>query len=233
MIGEAITYLRESDDAVRTVIIGGILSLFAFLIVPLFAIAGYLVRVLDRTASGDDEAPVFDDWGDLIVDGAKASVIAFVYALVPAVVLAAFALSSGLLGATGSDVLGAIGGIWSALGTVLGFALVLGIAYVVPAAVANFAEKRTLASGFEIDTLRRVLVDRTYATGWLMAFLVIVAGSVISGLLNVVPIVGTIASAFVGFYVAVSAYYILGHTWGEIRHLPVRGRPEARRQPQL
>lgn len=233
MIGEAINYLRESDDAVRTVIIGGILSLFAFLIVPLFAIAGYLVRVLDRTANGDDEAPVFDDWGDLIVDGAKASAIAFVYALVPAVVLAAFALSSGLLGATGNDVLGAIGGIWAVLGTVLGLALVLGVAYVVPAAVANFAEKRTLAAGFEIDTLRRVLVDRTYATGWLMAFLVIVAGSVVSGLLNVVPVIGTVASAFVGFYVAVAAYYIIGHTWGEIRHVPVRRRPGARRQPQL
>ena len=62
MISESIGYLRESEDVWRTVIIGGILSLFGFLIVPIFAIAAYLVRVLDRTASGDNEAPIFEDW---------------------------------------------------------------------------------------------------------------------------------------------------------------------------
>lgn len=233
MISEAVGYLRESENAATTVIIGGILSLFGFLIVPLFAVAGYLVRVLDRTASGDDEAPVFDDWGELIVEGAKASVIAFVYALAPMVVLFAFGLSGVVLGSTGNNALGTIGGIGVFVGMLLWLGLSLAAAYAAPAAIANFAEKRTLAAGFEVETMRRVLVDKTYATGWLMAFLVIVAGGIVSSLLNVIPILGFIASAFVGFYVAVAAYYIIGHTWGEIEHAPVREYPEPTGQAQI
>jgi hypothetical protein len=233
MIGESLDYLRESEDVSRTVIIGGILSLFGFLIVPLFAIMGYLVRVLDRTANGDDEAPVFEDWEELIVEGAKASAITFAYMLIPLAVLIAFGLSAGLLSSIGSDVLGTIGGLGIVLGLMVWFALSLLAMYAVPAALANFAEKRTLGAGFEIETMRRVLMDRTYATGWLMAFLVIVGGSVVSTLLNVIPIVGFIAGAFVGFYAIVAAYYIIGHTWADVEHAPVRERPEPKGQVQI
>lgn len=233
MISEAVGYLKESEDASRTVIIGGILSLFGFLIVPLFAVAGYLVRVLDRTASGDDEAPVFEDWGELIVEGAKATAIAFVYALVPMAVFLAFAVGGGMLSATGSNALGTIGGIGVFVGMLLWLGLSLAAAYAAPAALANFAEKRTLSAGFEVETMRRVLVDKTYATGWLTALLVIIVGGVVSSLLNVIPILGFIASAFVGFYVAVTAYYVIGHTWGEIEHAPVREQPEPVGQVQI
>lgn len=106
-------------------------------------------------------------------------------------------------------------------------------AYAVPAALANFAEKRTFGAGFEIETMRRVLLDKTYATGWLMAFLVIIGGSVVSSLLNVIPILGFIAGAFVGFYTLVAAYYIIGHTWANIEHAPTRERPDSKGQVQI
>lgn len=233
MISEAINYLRESDDAATIVILGGIMTVFAFLIVPLFAVAGYLVRVLDRTTRGDDKPPAFDDWGDLIVEGAKASVIAFVYALVPTFVLIAFVVSGGLLGASGSEILGAIGGIGIVAGLFVWLTLSLLVAYAVPAALANFAETRRLGAGFEWKTMRRTLVDKTYATGWLTAFAILFAGGVVSSLLNVIPIVGFIASAFVGFYVAVAAYYVIGRTWSEIRHVPVREQPATSGQTEL
>lgn len=231
MISEAIGYLKGSDDAVTTVILGGIMTLFAFLLVPLFAVMGYAVRVLDRTARGDDEPPVFDDWGGLIVDGAKASAIAFVYALVPTGVLLAFLVSGGLLGASGSDLLGTIGGIGIFVGFVVWLALSLAVAYAVPAALANFAETRRLGAGFDWATMRRALADKAYATGWLTAFAIIVVGGLVGGLLNAVPVIGFIASAFVGFYTAVAAYYVIGHTWGELRHAPLKERPTVNGQP--
>lgn len=227
MIPAAMNYLRESEDAATTVIIGGILTLFAFLIVPLFAVAGYLVRVLDRTASGEEEPPIFEDWGDLIVEGAKASIVAFVYASVPTVVLLAFVVSGGLLGSSDSGVLGAVGAIGVVLGLVAWIGLSLAAAYVVPVALANFAENRTLGAGFDRATLGRVLVDRTYAVGWLTALAVVVAGGLVAGLLSLLPIVGAIAGAFVSFYAAVMAYYVVGRTWGELRHVPAREQPAA------
>ncbi|MFC6904152.1 DUF4013 domain-containing protein [Halalkalicoccus tibetensis] len=233
MISEAVGYLKGSDDAVTTVILGAVMTLFAFLIVPLFAAMGYMVRVLDRTARGDGEPPVFEDWGELIVDGAKATAIAFVYALIPTAVLVAFVVSGGLLGASGSDLLGTIGGIGIFVGFVVWLALTLAVAYAVPAALANFAETRRLGAGFDWATMRRALADRAYATGWLTAFVIVVAGGVVGGLLNAVPVIGFIASAFVGFYTAVAAYYVIGHTWGELRHTPVTERPVVDGQPGI
>lgn len=232
MITEAIRYLR-GGDAVTTVLIGGILTLFAFLIVPLFAVAGYLVRVLDRTASGDNEPPVFDEWGELIVDGVKASAIAFVYALIPTAVLLAFLVSGGLLGASGSDVLGAIGGIGMLVGGLIWLALTLFAAYAVPAALANFAETRRVGAGFEWATMRRILVDRTYAIGWLTAFAIAVVGAIVGWLLGMIPVFGFIVSAFVGFYVAVTAYYVIGRTWGELRPAVAREQPATRGQVEI
>jgi hypothetical protein len=72
MISKSITYLRNSDEVAKTVLIGGVPSILSFLLIPAFIVSGYLVRVLQRTMAGNDEAPVFDDWEQLLIDGLKA-----------------------------------------------------------------------------------------------------------------------------------------------------------------
>jgi len=77
--------INRSDDAIRTIAIGGLLSLLAFLVVPVFILAGYFIRVLNRTAGGDEVPPVFDEWGELAVTGLQAVLIGVAYALVPTI----------------------------------------------------------------------------------------------------------------------------------------------------
>lgn len=216
MISESMTYLQNSDEALKTVLIGGLLSIFSFLLVPAFVVSGYLVRVLQRTMNGDDEAPTFEEWEGLLVDGVKAFVIAFVYGLVPAVV--GFVLvGGGIVAAFSGDTGSVIGGTSIFVGVILSMILGLAAWYVIPAATANFAETGHLSAGFDIEALRPVLLSRTYATGWLLALGVIILGGVVVGMLNVIPLLGTLVGIFVGFYAAVAAYYIIGHTWGELR----------------
>jgi len=57
----------------------------AFLVVPVFILAGYFIRVLNRTAGGDEVPPVFDEWGELAVTGLQAVLIGVAYALVPTI----------------------------------------------------------------------------------------------------------------------------------------------------
>lgn len=225
MIEDSFNYLRESDDVVTTVVVGGLCLLFSFLLVPAFLALGYVLRVIDRTADGDNEPPVFDDYREMIVDGAKAFVIVFAYGLVPAVV-ALFAVGFGGAGIVGGDSTAALGGLVLAVGLLAAFVLNLAVAYVTPAALANYTETRRIGSGFEFGTLRDVAFDRRYAEGWLTAFAMILIGAVIGGLLNVVPILGTIVGAFVSFYFVVAAYYIIGHTWRDVRSSDPR-EPEA------
>jgi hypothetical protein len=54
----ALRYPAGGDDPVRTVGIGGVLSLLSVLIVPLVLLAGDVVRVLGHTMAGDDRAAV-------------------------------------------------------------------------------------------------------------------------------------------------------------------------------
>lgn len=223
MLTESLTYLKDSDDVWKTSIIGGVLLLFSFLLIPLFVVLGYVVQVLDRTSHGDDEAPVFENWGDLAIDGAKAFVIVFVYSLVPAIVGAMAVGGVLLLTGGGAEAVVAAGVL---LASLLTFGLFVAVAYVVPAALAQYAEERRIAAGFEFETLRPVLRSGTYAARWLLALGIVLVGSFVSGIFAAVPFVGAVLGAIVGFYALVAAYYVVGHAWRDLHEVAVDERDD-------
>lgn len=213
-IEAALRYPLESEDVVRTVAIGGLLSLLGFLIVPLVLLAGYVIRVLDRTMVGDDRPPAFDDWGGLASTGLRASVIAVAYALIPMVVGGGVVLIGTLgLAGPGQGVLAGLGVLGVALGSLLWLGLSLVAGYLAPAALANFAQHRRLGAGFDLGRLVPVWRSRAYAVSWVVALVVLLGGGVVAAALNAVPLLGTIAGAFVGFYAAVAAYAAIGRAW--------------------
>ncbi|AKU08855.1 DUF4013 domain-containing protein [Haloferax gibbonsii] len=220
MLSESLNYLRNGEDWVKTVLIGGVLGLLSFLIVPTFLVIGYLLRVVRATMKGDEVPPVFDDWGDMAIDGVKGFAIAFVYALVPAIIAGVFGFA-GIVGAAagGSDAAGALGGIVALVGLLLAFVLGLLAAYLIPAALSNYAETDRMGAAFDFGTLRPILTSGKYATAWLTAFAVLFASSIVVGVLNVIPLLGFVVGAFVTFYAAVAAYYIIGKTWGELHDI--------------
>lgn len=99
MLEDALSYPRR-DDSWRTVVIGGLLTCFGFLLLPLFVVYGYGVHVLRSSALGEAEAPPFDDWSDLLVDGLKAFAISLAYGFVPFLIVFA-ALSGTIFGGHG------------------------------------------------------------------------------------------------------------------------------------
>ncbi|QLG63363.1 DUF4013 domain-containing protein [Halorarum salinum] len=213
MLTNAFDYLRDTEDWIRTVVIGGVLGLFGLLLVPAFLVLGYLMRVLRATMRGDEDPPVFDDWGDLAVDGLKAFVVTLAYGFVPGVVMAA-AFAFGFAGfASGSDAGALTGGLVLLVGGLVAALLGLAAAYVVPAALLNYVEEDRLGAGFAFGEIYATLADRAYATAFGYAFVVLLGAGVLSGLLNAVPLLGTVAGAFIGFYASVMAAYIFGTTY--------------------
>lgn len=170
-LGRAARYLFDDrDEAVTTVVIGGLLTFFSFLVVPQVVVLGYVVRVL-RAVEDDERAPTFDRVRALLRDGVYAYVIWLAWMLVP------LAVDVGLNGgdlAPGQATGWLLGWLFApgvvALAAELGsqqpgffewyrswepyvvFALVL---YVLPAALANFATRGTLRAGFFDDGLKR------------------------------------------------------------------------------
>ncbi|RLM50594.1 DUF4013 domain-containing protein [Halorubrum sp. Atlit-28R] len=226
MLEASLSYLRDGDDAVTTAVIGGLLLLASPLIIPSILVFGYVTRVIRRTAGGDDEPPAFEAWGDLFVDGLKAFVVAFVYSLLPLGVLTvAGALTVGafvVVPGTGDPGAGTFLGTFVVGVVVLVAGLVaLGLSfvglYVTPAALAAVADSGKVGDGFALGTLWGVVTKRAYATGWVTAAVVVLAGALAVGVFSVVPILGTIAGVFVQFYAFAAAAAIVGWTWTDVR----------------
>ncbi|HMB49682.1 MAG TPA: DUF4013 domain-containing protein [Natronoarchaeum rubrum] len=217
MISEAIDYPRSNEDAVRTLVIGGLLALTSVLIVPAVLLVGYVMRVIRSVAHGDERAPAFDDWEGLLREGVRGSIVAIVYGLATA--LGALVFVGGALAlATDGGLLGAFAVF---VGAMLWIALALAAAYVTPAALANVAERGRIGDGFDVATLRPVLASGSYATAWLVAAGFVLAGGVVSSVFAGIPAVGAIVGAFVGFYAGVAAYYAIGVAWGDREELDV------------
>lgn len=204
-ISDAITYPTEHDDWVKTILIGGVLSAFGFLLLPLFPVYGYVVRVIRHTLDGDPRPPTFSDWEELALDGAKAFLVGAVYMLVPGIVGAVtiggsiLALATGTRGGAATGIAGlVVGGLLTAV-----LSLVFG--YVAVAAVVAFADERRVAAAFDLDVLKPVVRSGAYATAWAVSVAVFLAASVLVGVLNGVPILGAVVGAFVFFYAQVVA----------------------------
>lgn len=217
MFVDAFTYLTKGDDPLRTIVIGGVLTLFSVFILPLFFLSGYTVRVLEHTSTGKEEPPAFDNWGALFVDGLKIIVISLGYLLVPMVIGGGLLVVAIMGLSAGSEATTTLGGVGVVLALLIGGGLTLLMGYLLPAAAANFADKHTIRSGFEFDTLRHVWTHRDYAVAWGTGFVIILSGMAISMILNVLPLIGTLMGIFVGFYCGVAAYYVIGHAWTDLR----------------
>ncbi|MFC7154279.1 DUF4013 domain-containing protein [Halomarina halobia] len=221
MITEALTYLRRSDSAVRTVLIGTVLSFLSFLVIPAFLVAGYTVRVV-RAALTDDEPPVFDEWRNLFTDGLKAFLIGVGYFAIP-VVFVVVAVGADLVVA---NVSGLAGGILGAILAVVGIVLVLALWYVFPVGLARFARTGRMGSAFQFSEIRPVALTSTYAVAWLLALVVGVAAGSVSNLLFDLSLLGVqvLLGLAITFYAGVVTAYLYGRGVGEAT--PIEPAPE-------
>lgn len=200
-IEDSITYPMEDDDWIVTVLIGGVLSLLSFLIVPLFLVAGYVVRAIRANLEGEPEPPAFGDWGDLLVDGLKAVVIGFLYMLVPFVVMGVTVGTAVMAMATGGDagVAAGLGGMM--VGMLVSFVLFVAFGYLSAVALVNFAREERFGAAFDFGVIRDVAFDGDFAVAYLISIAVFIAAS----LVNVVPFIGALIAVFANFYAAIVA----------------------------
>ena len=196
-------YPTRRDNWLMTVLIGGVLVLLGFLVVPLILVYGYVVRVIRETHEDQPEPPVFEEWEQLLVDGLKAVAIGIVYMLIPGLV-AALTIGSALASfATGGNVGATAAGL--VFGLTVSTILALAFGYVATAALVNFVREDRLGAAFDFTVLRQVIFHRDYAIPWLIALLVFV----VAGVIGSIPAIGWILTPFVTFY----AMTVAGNLW--------------------
>lgn len=214
MLEEAIRYPWNGEKNVETILIGGVLTLLGFLLIPMLPVYGYVVRVLRDVSTGDDEfPPVFEDWESLFVDGLKAFVVLFVYSVVAALVVGLVVLGLVLPvtftqgpGTGGPNVLGLVLALFVAAVAVV---VSVAVAYLLPAAVAAFARTGRLGAAFSPGEIRSIGGHRGYAEGWVVALVVTILVSVLGGVVSATG-VGALLAPFISFYGTVAAAYAIG-----------------------
>jgi hypothetical protein len=190
-------------------LIGGVLLVFFFLLIPVFAFNGYLLRVIGTTVEGESEPPAWNDWGELIIDGIKFSIVGLVYSIVP--IVAIFGIGGVLLGLGGAA--GDSGG-----GIIAGFGLITMLLlipvlflvyYIVPAALANMAVEGSLGAAFDFSLLKNVVLTSDYFIAVLMPIVVGIITNIVSNILAI-TVIGLVLVPFVTYYGQVAVFRMFG-----------------------
>nr|WP_225307726.1 MULTISPECIES: DUF4013 domain-containing protein [unclassified Haloarcula] len=199
----------QGDSWIAQMLIGGVLLVFFFLLIPLLAFNGYLLRVIGTTVQGESEPPAWDDWGGLIVDGIKFSIVGLVYSIVPMVVI--FGIGGtliGLGGAAGESGGGIIAG-FGLMAFLLLIPVLFLIYYIVPAALANMAVEGSLGAAFDFSLLKNVVLTSDYFIAVLMPIVVGIITNIISNVLAV-TVIGLVLVPFVSYYGQVAVFRMFG-----------------------
>lgn len=211
MLSEALAFPRADDDWLKTVLIGGVLSLLGFLIIPTIIVNGYLLRVLRAGVEGEGTPPKFEDWGDLLVDGILVWVVQFVYIGVPTFLLFIVAGSFAAVAAIGTSAAAgesagvmAGGAVALALGGLIMLLLVLA-GYVLPAALANFARTGEVTAAFHLRTIAGAAFSADYFVAIVLVIVVSIVLGLIGGLLTII-----LVGIFVLFYLQMVVYHLFG-----------------------
>ena len=251
MLGESLRVPFRADDWIGTILVGSVLTLLTGLLVvlwvvllavsppigglivplvalPSFVLRGYFIGVVRSGIRGESTTDSFVQWGRLVHDGVRSTVVSAIY-LVPAAVLCGLALGGGVATAVDPDGFeGPLQAIAALLILTGGFGLLLyGMVYlyVRPAARAVFATTGSVRAALDVRRVGRLSVTADYISGWLIGMGILLVGPVILLPLLVINLaVGVVSPplAFVGvlstillgigfvFITRVSAGYAVG-----------------------
>lgn len=170
----AFSYVLKDPNWVKKVLIGGLLTLFSFLIIPAIPLAGYYVRVLKNVADGVDPVlPEWDDWGGFFTTGIKFLIVSLAYGIALAIVV----------------------GIVQRISTALGSIFNILYYFVIPVVAMQFSRNEEIGDAFKFNELLELAKANPgdYVVSVLLAF--------VASILAFVGLIGVlIGAAFTLFY---------------------------------
>ncbi|HTP00055.1 MAG TPA: DUF4013 domain-containing protein [Anaerolineales bacterium] len=205
-----------------------------------FAVAGYVVQIVQNVASGASEPlPQWDDFGEKFRDGLILAVAALIYT-VPILVFLCLPLSvliaSGILSSNSdlkdvASALAAVGGVTllCLFGLFMLYALVLSI--IRPIILVIFSRERTLAACFRFGEIWKVLTNHPgpFFTTWGVVILAGLAVGIIVGFITLVvgwiPCLGGLVSVLLSLGTTIYLVTADAYLFGEFRRVALDGAP--------
>ena len=92
-VNKAVRFVFDDKQWISKLLIGALMSVLAFLILPGLILQGYLVKVIRQVMGGNDnELPEWTDWGKLLSDGLFVTLGQIIWTL-PFILLFLFGIS--------------------------------------------------------------------------------------------------------------------------------------------
>ena len=211
--------LKKPFQDITKLIIGIVLSIIPILS---FFATGYLVETAKKTLAKDNNLPEWTNWGGLFVSGLSVFVISIIY-FIPAIIVAFIglapvigavmgtitaAMASGDVAAISSTAImnAALPAIMSSMASAMVFFLIAAIlafvaGFLLPMAQVFYA-KEGFGGAFKVGSILKACLTGNYIVSWII---IIVIGMILSGILAILPIVG---SAIATFYIGIASYTI-------------------------
>lgn len=208
-MGSGVSFPLEDRNWALKVVIGWILSLVP--VVNLLTV-GYLAENVRMGLARRRQLPDWQDIVGLFALGLSVFVIAFLYLLIPMVVLLAGAGSA--LWALGGFRLGEVLQVGFAGGAaLLGLGLVVLVGLVVPLAIAQYLDGGGFYGAFQV---RGILARLQNILGeYLVWYLLYIIALVVLGWLSMIPYVGWILAGLPSFYASLVFANMVGYLYRE------------------
>ncbi|MFA5508314.1 MAG: DUF4013 domain-containing protein [Vulcanimicrobiota bacterium] len=215
-ISKSLQSLFSDENWIKKVLIGTVLHILSFLLVPTWAFMGYFFKVLRQSSEGQEEnLPEWDDWGALILSGLKYSVGMFILFLVPTALMIGgggamlMSLIAAFSGKSGGAAVGMAGGAMSMGALAIGIILSLLISLFVPALSIRFAETEEIGALFGFGQAMAV-ITRAPIDYLVLLLLPMAASAVIGVVLSLTGGLATILLPPVGVIIGLGMARLYG-----------------------
>jgi len=183
----------------KRVLVLGISFLFSILIIPLFIVIGYALRVIGKSVEGETEPPAFDELGTMIVDGLKYLVAVIGYFLIPGILMG-MGIMSAIASIPSYDAMGgsaAVIAILTGSGLFsLGVLLAIVISVIANMGIANMAHTGKLGAAFRFGEILRIIGSigwGRYIVWYIVLTVIAMLFAVVGMLIALIPILGALA----------------------------------------
>ncbi len=221
-INQAFRFVFDDERWTNKILIGVLMSLLSFLILPAFILSGWVLQIVRNVMSGVKRPLAeWDDWGKMLRDGFNLFIAQLVYGLPLIILMIIFlALSGGFAAFSDSSSDAAAAGltVTALLFTCIAFIYGILLLFLTPAITIQYAMTDELSATFRFSEV--FAIAREHFADILISVVVIVVAAVlfsmVTGVLSLIPCLGWIAAVVLGLAFGPYIAAVTGHLYGQI-----------------
>jgi hypothetical protein len=221
-VNKAFRFVFDDKQWISKLLIGAVMSVLAFFIVPAFILQGYLVKLVRQVMDGNDnQLPEWMDYGKLLRDGFFVTVGQLIWVLPFILLFIILGAATGGFGSMADNGSGFGAAMATGSGLLLAcvvLLMVVAFLFISPALLIQYAREDEFGALFRFSEIFDIVRDNMadILITFLVSVVAVLAISVVAGIVGIVPCLGWIAAALIALASGPYVQFVTGHLYGQI-----------------